>query len=76
MEEYIESEKLENLLNQMKQVPVLSGSNLNNLTLKSGYQRGFSGFQGGDNLHQNDIPQGTDFDKSKFLFFKFLTVNF
>lgn len=44
MEEYIESEKLENLLNQMKQVPVLSGSNLNNLTLKSGYQRGFSGF--------------------------------
>ena len=56
MEEYIESEKLENLLNQMKQVPVLSGSNLNNLTLKSGYQRGFSGFQGGENFHQNDIP--------------------
>ena len=35
MEEMIESEKLENLLNQMKQVPVLSGSNLNTFNLKS-----------------------------------------
>ena len=34
MEEFIESEKLENLLQQMKQVPVLSGSGG---ALKSGY---------------------------------------
>lgn len=59
MEELIESEKLENLLNQMKQVPILSG-NMNNMTLKSTIPRSMHDTQ------SNDIGQGTDFDKSKF----------
>lgn len=46
MEEYIESEKLENLLNQMKQVPVLSGSNIANMSMKSTMPKGYIGSQG------------------------------
>jgi hypothetical protein len=63
MEEMIESEKLENLLNQMKQVPVLSGSNLNNFNLKSTMPKSMQETQ------QNEMLQGTDFDKSKLLIY-------
>lgn len=46
MEEFIESEKLENLLNQMKQVPVLTGSNTINMSMKSAMPKGYNASQG------------------------------